>query len=178
MAAPLRCLSAETSQPRCRSGHPPAIGRLTDRRERTHTRGPEPKFAFHLTLRDGLSAPARRSPPPLGALVSVGWLAWKTCPNDRYVTPLLHRACRGPRRAEAGPGRSAGLLFQGGQELPAGLLAAPAGLLADPAVLVHLGVPLALVAAALADGHAGLQQPPGDARVVGRLAACHPDRGA
>jgi hypothetical protein len=49
----------------------------------------------------------------------------------------------------------AGLLSQGVKEFPAGLLAAPAGLGADPAVLVHLGMPLALVAAALADGGAG-----------------------
>jgi hypothetical protein len=57
--------------------------------------------------------------------------------------------------------------LQGVQELAAGLLA-------DPAVLMVAGVPLALVAAALADGHAGLQQRPGDVGVVGRLAACHP----
>src|SRR6478736_8241906 len=68
-------------------------------------------------------------------------------------------------------------LFQGGQELPAGLLAAPAGLLADPAVRVHPGVPLALVAAALAAGHAGLEQGPGDAGVVDRGAAYDPDGG-
>jgi hypothetical protein len=41
----------------------------------------------------------------------------------------------------------AGLLSDGVQELPAGLLAAPAGLGADPAVLVHPGMPLALIAA-------------------------------
>jgi hypothetical protein len=39
------------------------------------------------------------------------------------------------------------------------------------------GVPLALVAAALAGGHAGLQQWPGDGRVVVRLAAHHPEGG-
>ena len=49
------------------------------------------------------------------------------------------------------------VLFQGVQELAAGLLAAPAGLLADPAVLVVPGMALALVAAAGADGHAGPQ---------------------
>src|SRR5215467_15139761 len=64
----------------------------------------------------------------------------------------------------------AGLLYQGVQELPAGLLAAPAGLGADPAVR-HVDMPLALVAAAPADSHAGLQQRPGEARVVVRLAA-------
>jgi hypothetical protein len=42
-------------------------------------------------------------------------------------------------------------LSDGVQQVPAGLLAAPAGVGADPAVLVHLGMPLALVAAALAD---------------------------
>jgi hypothetical protein len=34
-------------------------------------------------------------------------------------------------------------LAHGGQELPAGLLAAPAGLGAEPAVLIYLGMPLA-----------------------------------
>jgi hypothetical protein len=43
----------------------------------------------------------------------------------------------------------AGLLFQRVQEFPAG----PG---ADPAMLVHPGMLLALVAAALADRHAGL----------------------
>ena len=66
--------------------------------------------------------------------------------------------------------RDNGLLFQGVQELPAGLLAAPAGLGADLAVR-HVGMPLALVTAALADRHAGLQQRLGDIGVVaaGRL---------
>jgi hypothetical protein len=50
----------------------------------------------------------------------------------------------------------AGLLFHGVQELPAGLLATPAGLGADPAVLVHPGMPFALIAAAPADGNARL----------------------
>ncbi len=69
------------------------------------------------------------------------------------------------------------LLFHGGQELPAGLLAAPAGLGAHPAVLVQPGMALALVAAALAGGHAGLQQRPGDACVGLGLAAGDPDGG-
>lgn len=50
----------------------------------------------------------------------------------------------------------AGLLFHDSQELPAGLLAASACLSADPAVLKVRGMPLALITAALADGHAGL----------------------
>jgi len=49
----------------------------------------------------------------------------------------------GPAGTDAG---IAGLLFQGVQELPAGLLAAPAGRGADPAMLVHPGMLLALVA--------------------------------
>src|SRR5215468_908159 len=76
-----------------------------------------------------------------------------------------------------GPDRGRLRLSQGGQELPAGLLAAAAGFGADPAVRVHPGVPLALVAAALAAGHARLQQGPGDAGVVGRRAAYDPDGG-
>jgi len=39
------------------------------------------------------------------------------------------------------------LLFDGVQQLPAGALAAAAGLGAHPTVLVHLGMPLALVTA-------------------------------
>ena len=58
----------------------------------------------------------------------------------------------------------AGLLPHGIQELLAGLLA-------DPAVLVHPGMPLALIAAAPADGYAGLQQRPRDVGVVLGLAA-------
>jgi hypothetical protein len=69
----------------------------------------------------------------------------------------------------------AGLSFQGAQQLPAGLLAASACLGTDPAMLVHLGMPLAFVAAALADGHAGLQQRPAGVGVVLRLTA--DDRG-
>jgi len=41
-------------------------------------------------------------------------------------------------------------------------------------MLVHPGMPLALIAAASADGHAGLQQRPGDIGVVLRLAAGDP----
>ena len=44
-------------------------------------------------------------------------------------------------------------------------------------MLVHPGVPLALIAAALADGHAGLQQRPGDIGGVLRLAAGDPRGG-
>jgi hypothetical protein len=44
-------------------------------------------------------------------------------------------------------------------------------------VLVHAGVPLALVAAAAAGRHAGLQQGPGDVGVVLGLAAGDPDGG-
>jgi len=68
------------------------------------------------------------------------------------------------------------LLFQGVQQLLAGPLAAPAGLLADPAVLV-VRMPLALITAALADGHTCLQQRPGGARVVFRQAADNPAGG-
>jgi hypothetical protein len=69
-----------------------------------------------------------------------------------------------------------GLLFRGVQEIAAGLLAAPAGLGADPAVR-HVGVAHALIAAAPADGHAGLQQRPGDSGVVVRQAADDPRGG-
>jgi len=60
------------------------------------------------------------------------------------------------RRSGTGAGWRMGLLFQGAQKLPAGLLAASAGLFADPAVLMVVGVTFALVAAALAGGHACL----------------------
>ena len=73
--------------------------------------------------------------------------------------------------------RQAGLLFQGVQQLPAGLLTAPAGLLTEPAMLVTLGMPLTLVAAALTDGHASLQQQPGETGVEFPLAARQPDGG-
>src|SRR5260370_382819 len=59
-----------------------------------------------------------------------------------------------------------GVLFQGVQPVLAGAFAAAGGLLADPAVLVVRGVPPAFIAAALADGHAGLQERPGGAGVV------------
>ncbi len=59
-----------------------------------------------------------------------------------------------------------GVLLQGIQQVLAGAFAAAAGLLADPAVLVVPGVPPAFIAAALADGHAGLQQRPGSAGIV------------
>jgi hypothetical protein len=49
------------------------------------------------------------------------------------------------------PAGMAGRLFRDVQELAAGLLA-------HPAVLMVVGMPLALVAVALAAGHAGLQQ--------------------
>jgi hypothetical protein len=75
------------------------------------------------------------------------------------------------------PGGLASLLLQGAEEFPAGLLAAPAGVGADPAVRMVLGVPLALVAAALADGHAGLQQRLGHIGVVRRRAADDPGDG-
>ena len=68
------------------------------------------------------------------------------------------------------------LLFRGVQEIAAGLLAAPAGFGADPAVR-HVGVPLALIAAALADGRAGLQQRPGGTGVVFGQAADDPGGG-
>src|SRR5437660_7226913 len=93
--------------------------------------------------------------------------------------PALGRPAETPRRAYARPGLhpDTGLLLQGTQQLPAGLLAAPASLGADPAVRVVRGMPLALVAAALADGHAGLQQRPGDAGVVLRQTADDADGG-
>src|SRR2546427_9004267 len=49
----------------------------------------------------------------------------------------------------------AGREFHGGQHHIAGSLAAPAGLRADSAGLLHPGLPLPLLAAALAGGHAG-----------------------
>src|ERR671919_699092 len=75
------------------------------------------------------------------------------------------------------PAGIADLLVHGGQEFAAGLLAASTRLGAHPAVLVHLGMPLALVAAALAGGRAGLQQRLGDVGVVLGLAAADPDGG-
>ena len=70
-----------------------------------------------------------------------------------------------------------GLLLQRPQKLPAGLLTPSAGLLANAAVLMVVGMPRAFVAAALADGHASLQQRPGDAGVAGRLASHDPESG-
>ena len=67
--------------------------------------------------------------------------------------------------------------MQGIQELLAGLLAVPTGLRADPAMLVHPGVPLALLAAALADRHARLQQRHSDIGVVTGRAAGNPGGG-
>ena len=68
--------------------------------------------------------------------------------------------------------------FHGGQELTAGPLAASAGLGAHSAVLVHPGMVLALVAAALAGGHAGLQERLGNVGVVLSLAADDSDSSA
>ena len=65
--------------------------------------------------------------------------------------------------------------FDGGKELMAGPLATPAGLGAHPAVLVLLSVPLALIAAVLADSDAGLQQRLSDVRVVFRRSTDGPD---
>src|SRR5712692_11013483 len=66
----------------------------------------------------------------------------------------------------------------GGEELTAGPLAAPAGLGAHSAVLVHPGLLLALAAAALAGGHAALQERRGDVGVVLGLAADDSDSSA
>src|SRR5438128_235405 len=71
-----------------------------------------------------------------------------------------------------------GLDFHSGQELTARPLAAAAGLGAHTAVLVHPGMALALVAATLADSHAGLKQRRGDVGVVLGLAADDPDSSA
>ena len=54
------------------------------------------------------------------------------------------------------------------------MFAYPAGLLAHPAVRVHLGMPLALVSATLADRHTGLNQRLGDIGVVFGRAADNP----
>ena len=64
-----------------------------------------------------------------------------------------------------------GLDFHSGQELAARPLAAPAGIGAHSTVLVHPGMALTLVAAALADGHAALKQRRGDVGVILGLAA-------
>ena len=67
-------------------------------------------------------------------------------------------------------------LFPGVQQFPAGAIATAAGLRADPAMR-HMGMPLALIAAALADGRAGPQQQPGGAGVKLRRAAEDPGGG-
>src|SRR5262249_60040431 len=89
-------------------------------------------------------------------LSSTPWLNCQPCgagqPHRRHRT----------RGGGGSAYRRAGLLYQGVQELPAGLLAAPAGLGADPAVR-HVDMSLALVAAAPAESHARLPQPPGEA---------------
>src|SRR5262245_33916856 len=93
----------------------------------------------------------------------------------------IARPARQRRRSAGQHGRAehpggGGWLSEGPQHLSAGLFAASAGLAADPAVRVHLSVPLALVAACLADGRAGLQQWLSDAGVVPSRAAY--DRGS
>src|SRR5690242_12037421 len=100
--------------------------------------------------------------------------------------PRSRPAARAPDSAEDGsrsftamvtdppPMELTRLLLRGVQKPAAGLLAESAGLGADPAV-PHVSMPLALVTAALADGHAGLQQRPGDVSVVACRAA--DDRG-
>ena len=74
-------------------------------------------------------------------------------PRPDLVLKIDHSEAYRPHRSEI-----ARPLFHGVQELPADLLAATAGLSADPAVLVHLGMPLALVTAALACGRARFKQ--------------------
>jgi hypothetical protein len=69
-----------------------------------------------------------------------------------------------------------GLLWPGVQEVPAGALAAAAGLGADPAMR-HVGMPLALIAAALADGRARPYQQPGGGEVTPGRAAKDADGG-
>src|SRR3546814_17182921 len=70
-----------------------------------------------------------------------------------------------------------------GEEVTAGLLAAAADFGADAAVLVHVSMALALVAARLAGGRAGLQERPGHVGVVPgvsrqRVPGGHADVGA
>src|SRR5260370_18750118 len=74
-----------------------------------------------------------------------------------------------------GRGRRCGL-GHGGQQLTAGLFTTAAGFLAHPAVRVHLGMPLALISATLADRHTGLNQRPADIGVVFGRAADNPER--
>jgi hypothetical protein len=95
------------------------------------------------------------------------------------VDELQRHANPGNRPLAAITGRPRNGLFlsEGIEELAAGLLAASEGLLADPAVLVMPRMPLILVAAALAAGHACFWQRPGAVGVVVRLAADHPGGG-
>jgi hypothetical protein len=70
-------------------------------------------------------------------------------------------------------------LSDGTQQVSARPFATPACLGADPAVLVHPNMPLALVAAAVADRRAGLKEWHDDGGVVFGLAADGPGgRGA
>src|SRR5438876_11173639 len=97
---------------------------------------------------------------------------------DPFGREAIERGLPTPIAGEApAPIGMAGLLFHDGQKLPAGLLAASAGLGAHPAVLVLMGMALALVATALADGHAGLQQRLGDVGIVLGLAGDDADGG-
>jgi hypothetical protein len=66
---------------------------------------------------------------------------------------------------------------KGGDQILASLLTTSAGLCADPAVLVHLGVPFALVTAGSAGGHAGLERGAGEVGVVAGVPRQHPTRG-
>jgi hypothetical protein len=75
--------------------------------------------------------------------------------NDRLVDSRV--LCQAPSCRPVRAIESQALLLHGCEQLPAGLLAAAACLSANPAVLVHLGVPLTLVPAALARRHACLQ---------------------
>ena len=56
------------------------------------------------------------------------------------------------------------------------MFATPAGLPAHAAVRVHVGMPLALISATLADRHTGLNQRLGDIGVVFGRAADNPER--
>src|SRR5665648_640434 len=67
------------------------------------------------------------------------------------------RGCLAGLSLLTGTDRSVDSSGEGGDEVPAGLLAVPARLGADAAVVVHPGVLLALVTAGLARGGAGLQ---------------------
>src|SRR5262249_59416817 len=120
------------------------------------------------------SSPPRLSPfaPP-----SSGQFRHSAARQWASGNPALPRPSTDGKKQPAGNPilPAGGGLFQGVQELPAGLLAAPAGLLADPAVLLMRGMPFALVAAALTAGHAGFQLRPGNAGVIARLAADHPE---